>query len=151
MGRIVSIAYKPQDHAEPEDAYLRLPVEATTLIAGYGIEGDSKGGSAGRHLNIMDAASLRELEALGFDISPGAMGEQVVVDGIGLDALPAGTRIRMGDSAVVELVKPRTGCAKFERNQGLSPQRAASRMGMMADVTAGGPIRIGNSVEVVTP
>src|SRR2546425_602335 len=91
MARLVSIVYKPKDQAEPGSRYLRMPLQSAELVEGHGIAGDAKGGTRGRHLNIMVAENLGELEATGFDTRPGAMGEQLIVEGISVESLPQGT------------------------------------------------------------
>lgn len=148
MSELVSIVYKPQDAAPSEEAYTRIPLQQAQLVAGHGIEGDTKGGGT-RHLNLMSAQALQELSGEGFRTAPGQMGEQLILSGVELDTLPAGTRLQIGDEACVELTEPRTGCGKFERNQEKLRQDAAGRLGMMAQVVVGGSIAIGDPVKIV--
>lgn len=148
MGRLSSIVYKPDGAAKAESAYTRIALEEAQLIAGYGIEGDTKGGRPERALNIMSAETLQALGGEGFQILPGQMGEQLIVAGVEVDTLSVGTQIQIGATACVELTLPRTGCNKFEAYQEKSPQLAAARMGMMANVVTGGPIRVGDTVTV---
>lgn len=150
MSQLVSIVYKPKTAPSPKDEYLRLPCEQAQLVAGYGIEGDAKGGGNTRHLNLMSAHIVQELAGEGFRAVPGQLGEQLIVAGLDVDTLPCGTRLRIGDQACVELVEPRTGCAKFERFQDKSRQQCAGRMGMMARVLVSGTIAVGDPVSVVT-
>lgn len=150
MGEIVSIVYKP-DHLPPRptDHYTRVPVESARLVVGQGIEGDRKGGHPTRQLNLMAAEVLDQLGAEGFNVTPGQMGEQIIVRGIALDALPTGSRLRIGASAIIEVTAPRTGCDRFEALQGKAPALAAGRLGVMACVSADGEIRPGDPVEVL--
>jgi MOSC domain-containing protein YiiM len=79
------------------------------------------------------------------------MGEQLILEGLAqdLNTLPAGTQLQIGTEAVVELVKPRTGCDRFEAIQGLSPSLIQLRMGMMARVLRGGSIAVGDEVKIL--
>jgi MOSC domain-containing protein YiiM len=120
------------------------------LVANYGIEGDAKGGGT-RQLNLMSAETVEALAGKGFQTAPGELGEQLIVAGLNLDALPCGTRLRIGAEASVELTEPRTGCAKFERHQGKTKGEAAGQMGVMARVLEGGAIAIGDPVSCVDP
>src|SRR6266540_2655388 len=93
MSAIVSIAYSLTHlPAEPHDHYQRVPVSQAALVVGHGIQGDRKGGSPTRQLNIMSAEALAPLAATGFKIGPGQMGEQIVVSGLDLDALEPGAQ-----------------------------------------------------------
>lgn len=148
MASLASIVYKPKNAAPVGNAYLRAPIERARLTAGYGIDGDGKGGG-NRQLNIMAAETVGALAQEGFLAEPGQLGEQLMVSGIDVDALPVGTRLRIGADACVELYEPRTGCAKFERYQKRSPRECAGRLGYMARVVAAGEIAVGDPVAIV--
>ncbi len=149
MSQIASIVYKPAGLPEPEDDYLRIDLDEANLIAGYGIEGDQKGGSPNRNLNLMSYETLTNLRVRGFYTEPGQMGEQIVIHQMDVDNLPAGTRIQLGSEAVIEVIKQRTGCEKFERLQKRPRTDAAGQLGVMARVITGGKIRIGDPVKVL--
>jgi MOSC domain-containing protein YiiM len=149
MSELISIVYKPENAAQNVEGYTRLPLNEAELIVGHGIEGDAKGGHPERHLNIMAVEAMQTLKADGFHTEPGQLGEQLIVTGLDVDTLPVGARLQIGTTACVEITKPRTGCVVFERHQGLDRQEAAGRMGMMATVVVGGPIRVGDTVTQV--
>jgi MOSC domain-containing protein YiiM len=152
MAQVVSIVYRPQDAEtpRPENHFTRVPLTRARLVESHGIEGDAKGGSGARQLNIMFAESLAELRSGGFETDPGALGEQIVLGGVPADALTAGTRVKLGE-AIIEVGIPRTGCARFEMIQGKPRQSAKGRLGVMARVVLGGEIAVGDSVEVLAP
>lgn len=145
MAVLVSIVYKPQDGPPPVNAYVRVPLMEARLVVGYGIEGDVKGGGK-RQLNILSAETLEALAGDGFLTAPGQMGEQLVVSGVIVDALPSGALLQIGETACVEIVKPRVGCERFEKYQGKPLEVAAGRMGVLARVLRGGVIRVGDAV-----
>jgi MOSC domain-containing protein YiiM len=151
---IESIVFKPKKNpTTPLDEFQRIPLQRATLLAGYGIEGDAKGGHPSRQLNIMCRSTLDELRAEGFDVQPGQMGEQIIVSDVNLMVLQPGDRLQLGRDAVVEMTVPRTGCAQFEAHQG-QPNPTASRpgsLGIMAKVVQGGDIAVGDIVRVLTP
>ena len=66
-----------------------------------------------------------------------------------MNTLNAGDQVQIGDEARIEIVKPRTGCERFEHIQGLSPSLVQGRMGMMAKVVTPGVIRVGDAVKVL--
>lgn len=150
MISVTSIVYKPRGTtSDPQDHYFRIPLDSVNLIAGYGIEGDRKGGNPNRNLNIMSFETLEALGEEGFSTSPGQMGEQLVIQGLDMAKLVQGDRIKLGDRACVEVINQRTGCQRFEHIQGKSPQQAAGRMGVMAKVVTGGRIAVGDSVKLL--
>lgn len=149
MSHIVSIVYKPQNAPVAATGFFRVPLQQTQLVVDQGIEGDAKGGNPRRNLNLMAAESLERLASEGFQTTPGAMGEQLILSGIDLDSLPVGTRLQIGEQACIELTEPRTGCAKFERYQDKKREGAAGRLGMMARVVTGGIIAVGDPIEVM--
>jgi MOSC domain-containing protein YiiM len=150
MMSVSSIVYKPEGTSpDQQDHYLRIPLDSANLVAGYGIEGDRKGGNPKRNLNIMSFETLEALSEEGFSISPGQMGEQIDIQGLDVDALVVGDRLQIGDAAIVEVISHRTGCQRFEHIQGKTPQQAAGRMGIMAKVVTGGRIAVGDSVKLI--
>jgi MOSC domain-containing protein YiiM len=146
MAEIFSIVYKPHDAPDkPKGNYSRIPLETAQLIAGYGIEGDRKGGHPERQLNVMSYETLAALGENGLKVTPGAMGEQIIVRGLDIDSLAAGDRVQLG-TAWIEIVEPRRGCARFEAIQQVDPKTLQGRMGMIARVIEGGAIRVGDPV-----
>jgi molybdopterin adenylyltransferase len=150
MNNVTSIVYKPESAvSDPEDHYIRIPLNSANLVAGYGIEGDRKGGNPKRNLNIISSETLETLREDGFSTLPGQMGEQIVIQGIDVGKLAEGAQLQIGDQARVEVVSHRTGCQRFEKIQGKSPQLAAGRMGVMAKVVTGGKIAVGDAVKLL--
>lgn len=145
-GEIVSIVHKPADiDPRPPDHYARAPLQAATLEAGRGIVTDRKSRPE-RELNLMALETLEQLRAEGYRTAPGQMGEQIVVSGIAIDRLAAGTRLRLGTAAIIEVVKPRTGCDRLRQVQGCTLGQVAGRLGVMARVLVGGTIHVGDTV-----
>jgi len=150
VAELVSITYNPRDvERRPADRYARVPLCRATLVEGKGIAGDLKVGGRTRQLNVMRAETLAELAAEGRRTDPGELGEQLVIAGLDPAAFAEGTRLQLGDGAVIEVGIPRTGCTRFESIQGVSKQSVAGRLGVMARVVADGEVRVGDEVGVV--
>jgi len=153
MPHITSIVYQPRDQQYAEGAvdFMRLPLESADLMAGHGIRGDRKAGHhPDRQLNLLSTSWLAMAAAKGYRAAPGQFGEQLILDGIDLVTLPPGTRLQLGDAAVLEIVKGRTGCTRLEAAQGLSIA-GLGPIGVLARVIAGGSIRVGDPVAVLEP
>jgi MOSC domain-containing protein YiiM len=149
---------------------------AITLVEGLGVEGDAHAGVTVQHLSRMrrdpTKPNLRqvhlihaelhdELRAGGFDVAPGAMGENVTTRGVDLLALPAGTLLELGGGgAVIRVEGLRNPCAQLEEIQeGLMAAtldrdedgELIRKAGVMGTVVAGGQVRAGDAVTVRTP
>src|SRR5690349_19775306 len=148
MPNITSIVYKPKS-TKTHEHYQRVPLETATLIVGYGIEGDKKGGHLRRQLNLMSAEMVEQLHAEGYKTEPGELGEQLIIAGLDVDALKKGERLQIGDEACVEIVGLREPCSRFERIQGKSAKAAENRVGVLAKVIHDGKIGVGDEVKVL--
>lgn len=152
MPQVVSIAYTPANiERKPEDHYARASLDQARLIANRGLEGDVKGRAGDRQLNVMRAEDVAELRAEGYHTGPGELGEQLVIAGLDTAAFEAGTRLRLGETAVVEIVMLREGCDRFEHIQGHPKEASAGRIGAMARVVQSGDIAVGSQVTVEAP
>lgn len=148
--RVVSIVYTPSgSKRQPQGHYTRIPIDRAKLIEFRGIDGDLKGGTGNRQLNIMLAETLMELRVEGFKTAPGELGEQIVIAGISMESLIPGVKVRLG-KAVIEVTIPRTGCARFEAIQGKSKESVKGRLGVLARVVIGGEIAVGDGVELLS-
>ncbi|MEZ4768027.1 MAG: MOSC domain-containing protein [Caldilineales bacterium] len=141
---VTSIVYSPQP-----GSYNRKPLAQAVLLAGYGIDGDRKAGNPKRNLNIMDQETLDFLDAEGIPTGPGVLGENLILEGVRLDAQAPGTRIRIGQEALVEMVELRAPCYKLTALDARMPDFAVGRVGVMARVVEGGVVRVGDAVAIV--
>lgn len=145
------------------------------LLAGLGVKGDAHSGVTVQHRSRVAAdptqPNLRqvhlihgelhdELRRHGFDVAPGQMGENVTTRGVDLLSLPRGTRLRLGDAAVVEVIGLRNPCSQLDDLQpGLlkavidhdEEGRPIRKAGVMSVVLAGGWIRPGDRIQVELP
>lgn len=155
MAQITSIVYQPvgMTYGENREDYLRLPLESARLIAGHGLDGDQK---AGRHpdrqLNLLSYEWLQALAPQDYRTAPGQFGEQIIVQGLPLMELQPGDRLQMGEQAVIQITKPRTGCERLELAQRGKPVVGhLGPLGMLAKVIRDGTIRVGDPVELLSP
>lgn len=154
----------------------RKPTEASVrLVQGLGVEGDAHLGETVQHLSrkardpsqpnlrqvhLIHAELHDELRARGLAVSPGEMGENVTTRGIDLLALPASTRLHVGETVLLEVTGLRNPCAQLDgvraglmaatldRDDGGNLVRKA---GIMAVVLAGGEVRRGDAISVELP
>lgn len=157
-------------------AFSKAPApEGIELVAGLGVAGDAHQGAAVKHrsrvardpsqpnlrqVHLMHAELFEELAAKGFTIRPAEMGENVTTRGIDLLALPTGTLLRLGATALVAVTGLRNPCAQLDRfapglMQATLDRDAAGglvrKAGVMAVVLQGGPVRPGDAIAAVLP
>jgi MOSC domain-containing protein YiiM len=155
--------------------FSKIKQPSIRLVAGLGVEGDAHQGATVKHrsrvardptqpnlrqVHLIHAELHDELDALGFDVVAGEMGENVTTRGVPLLDLPVGTRLRLGRDAVVELTGLRNPCAQLDRFQrgllGAVLDRRADgtlvrRAGVMSVVVAGGDVAAGDEIVVELP
>jgi MOSC domain-containing protein YiiM len=145
------------------------------LLPGLGVEGDAHAGETVQHrsrvkrtpgapnlrqVHLLHAELHEELAAAGLVLTPGEMGENVTTRGVDLLALPVGTRLRLGEDAVVELTGLRNPCTQLD---GLRPGlmaaclerdrtgRLVRKAGVMAIVASSGEVRPSDAIVVELP
>jgi MOSC domain-containing protein YiiM len=149
MAHVQSIAFTPADiERTPAERYARISCERAALVAGRGIAGDVKARPGKRQLNVMLAQGVARLRDDGYRTAPGELGEQLVIAGLEEGAVEPGMRLRIGDTAIIQLGKLRTPCARFAGIQGFPAAAARERIGFMARVVVGGEFEIGSPVVI---
>lgn len=145
------------------------------LLKGRGVEGDAHMGETVKHrsrvaadptqpnlrqVHLIHAELLDELNAAGFRVAPGVMGENVTTRGIDLLGLPRGTRLHIGATAIVEVTGLRNPCIQLDQFQeGLTQAvldrdaegRLVRKAGVMGIVVEGGDVVPGDGIRVELP
>jgi MOSC domain-containing protein YiiM len=149
--------------------------DSILLVAGLGVEADAHSGTTVKHrsrvardptqpnlrqIHLIHGELHDELDASGFVLVPGQLGENVTTRGLDLLALPTGSRLRLGEAAVVEVTGLRNPCLQLN---GIYPGLMAATLdrdkdgnlvrkaGIMAVVVVGGTVRAGDPIEVALP
>lgn len=169
MPLVVSVA------SSPGHGFSKLVRASLTLIEGHGVAGDAHAGATVKHrsrvranplqpnlrqVHLLHAELLDELARSGFDVAPGALGENVTTRGIDLLALPVGASLRLGDQALVRITGLRNPCAQIDGfRAGLlsavlsrdAEGRLIRKSGVMGVVLRGGIVRPGDPIAVELP
>lgn len=171
-GPVASVIAVAQDDAH---RFTKPTRDHIVLVEGLGIEGDVHSGATVQHLariardpetpnlrqvHLMHTELFDELAGKGFTVTPGLLGENVTTRGVPLLDLPRGTRLHLGDDAVVEITGLRNPCVQIN---GIAPglmkavlDRDADgnlvrKAGVMGVVHAGGTVRAGDAIRVELP
>ncbi|MES1151014.1 MAG: MOSC domain-containing protein, partial [Dongia sp.] len=135
-----------------------------SLLEGQGVEGDAHSGETVKHrsrvrvdptqpnlrqVHLVHAELHDELKAAGFNVHPGDIGENITTRGIDLLALPTGTLLRIGRTAVIRITGLRNPCTQLDGfQQGLTAAvldrdaegRVVRKAGIMSVVLEGGEV-----------
>lgn len=155
--------------------FTKLNQDRIQLLAGLGVEGDAHMGKTVKHrsrvavdptqpnlrqVHLIHAELHDELRAIGFNVSPGQMGENVTTGGVDLLRLPTGAKLHLGDAAVVELTGLRNPCAQLNRFQpglmaavlGRDQQgKLIRKAGVMGIVLVSGEVCPGQPIQIELP
>lgn len=169
MGIVTAVSLRKGHH------FSKTTSLSIRLLKGLGVDGDAHMGETAKHrsrvardptqpnlrqVHLIHEELFDELAPKNFIVRPGEMGENVTTRGIDLLGLPAGTRLHLGDSAVVEVTGLRNPCIQIDRFQkGLmaatldkdADGNLIRKAGVMSVVLAEGDVRPGDNVRVVLP
>ncbi len=123
-------------------------VEEALLIQDHGIEGDAHAGTWHRQVSFLAAESIEKARFQGLDVTFGDFAENIATTGIDWQMMPIGTRLRLGDTALVEVTQIgkecHTKCAiYYKAGDCIMPKE-----GIFARVLKGGNIRVGDAIHV---
>ena len=145
------------------------------LLPGLRVEGDVHQGTTVKHrsrvardpkqpnlrqVHLIHAELHDELREAGLNVTAGQMGENITTRGIDLLSLPRGTRLSLGDAAVVEVTGLRSPYSQLEGLQSGLMRAVLERdghgnlvrkAGIMSIVVSGGEVRPGDSIDVELP
>jgi MOSC domain len=170
MKPIVQAVFSSQTHTMS-----KYPQASIQLLEGLGVDGDAHMGVTVKHRSRVaidpTQANLRqvhlihselhdELQARGFNIKAGQMGENITTRGLDLLGLPKGTKLSIGETAVLEITGLRSPCTQLDSLQdGLMNavlDRDANgnlirKAGIMGVVLFGGEVKANDIIYVELP
>ena len=159
----------------PRHKFSKSPEMSIRLLAGLGVEGDAHMGETVKHrsrvrvdptqpnlrqVHLIHEELFEEVGRAGFQVCPGALGENITTRGIDLLGLPVGTLLRIGDEAVIEVTGLRNPCVQIEGFQGGLLKQVVGRdeggnlvrkAGIMSVVREGGIVRPGDLLKAELP
>ena len=138
MARIVGVWTSPGRKSGRSDGH-----ERRLAIAGQGLEGCAHANPPKREVLFV---SKEHLDSVG--VEPGAIRENLTVEGDDVEQWPIGQRVRAGE-AVFEITMVCDPCHRMdELRQGLRAELQDKR-GMLARVVEGGEVAVGDDIELL--
>ena len=137
----------------------KLPVPSAHVTE-LGLEGDAHRelehhGGPERALCLFALEQIRALQAEGHAISPGAIGENLTVEGLDWERVTPGSRLELGDAVVIEVTRYTRPCFTIKKSfrdgdfSRVSQKKHPGSSRVYARVLKTGAIRQGDPVRLV--
>jgi MOSC domain-containing protein YiiM len=119
------------------------------ILEGHGIKDDAHGGQWHRQVSLLARESIQKMREMGLDVGCGDFAENITTQGLDLVHLPVGTCLRIGPSVVLEVTQIGKEChtrcsVYYQAGTCVMPTE-----GIFARVISGGPVRVGDTIEVI--
>jgi MOSC domain-containing protein YiiM len=119
------------------------------LEVGYGLRGDAHGGDWHRQVSLLSTEQIATMKEKGLDVEAGSFAENLTTIDFDLGSVKVGDRIRVGDSAILEITQIgkecHTRCAIYHKvGDCIMPEQ-----GVFARVLEGGDVKKGDPVDFV--
>jgi MOSC domain-containing protein YiiM len=116
------------------------------LEEGFGLRGDAHGGDWHRQVSLLSVEQIAVMKEKGLEVDAGSFAENITTEGFDLDSVQVGDRLRVGDSAVLEVTQIgkecHTRCAIYHKvGECIMPKQ-----GVFAKVIRGGEIKTGDTI-----
>ncbi|NLW06827.1 MAG: MOSC domain-containing protein [Clostridia bacterium] len=145
MGRIVAVCSSAHKGERKKN------IEQGILVPNHGLEGDAHAGPWHRQISLLALESIAKMQAKGLQVGPGDFAENLTTEGIDLVSLPLGTRLKIGDQVIAEITqigkKCHSRCAIYEQ----AGDCVMPREGIFVAILKGGPVQVGDRIEVLAP
>ena len=142
ISRIVSLAVSKKKGTR------KTPVQEAFISKDHGLEGDAHAGKWHRQVSFLSCESIDEARHQGLEVTFGDFAENIATTGIDWKTLPLGTRVRLGDTVLVEITQIGKECHNkcaiyYKAGDCIMP-----REGVFARVLKEGKIQCGDSIQV---
>lgn len=142
MGKILAIC------TSEKKGTLKNEVEEAKFIEDFGIENDAHAGKWHRQVSLLSFERIDEFRNKGAKVDFGAFGENLVVEGIEVEKLPVGQKIKIGD-VLLEVTQIGKKCHDrcniyYQVGDCIMP-----RNGIFTKVLSGGVVRVSDDCILV--
>jgi MOSC domain-containing protein YiiM len=127
----------------------KTPVEEAFIFRNHGLQGDAHAGKWHRQVSFLSSEAIEGARQNGLDVTFGDFAENISSTGIDWKTLPIGTRVRLGDTVMVEITQIGKECHNkcaiyYQAGDCIMP-----REGVFARVLEEGKIRCGDAIQIV--
>jgi MOSC domain-containing protein YiiM len=129
----------------------KIPVQSCdVLVTGLAEDRHDHGKhtSLDRAVSLVDLETLNQLNKEGYDVCPGAIGENLTVENLQLQSLEPGDNLTFSGGVRIELVEARKPCFVLDALDVKLKTDIVGRCGYLARVIVEGTISAGESITV---
>jgi MOSC domain-containing protein YiiM len=127
----------------------KVQVEEVSLIQDFGLEGDAHAGPWHRQVSFLASESIEQAREQGLDVTFGDFAENIATSGIDWLKIPIGTRVKLGETALVEVTQIGKECHNKCAIYYMAGDCIMPKEGIFARVLKGGKIRRGDDVGLI--
>lgn len=125
-------------------------IEEGTLIENFGFENDAHAGKWHRQVSLLAKESIEKAKGMRTDgLCHGMFAENITTEGTVLYTLPVGTKLKIGDSAVIEVTQIGKECHDGCAIKELVGQCIMPKEGIFGVVLTGGKVKAGDEIKVI--
>ena len=141
--RIVSIAMSKKKGTR------KTTIEEAILLQDHGLEGDAHAGPWHRQVSFLASESIERSQKQGLDVTFGDFAENIATTGIDWKNVPIGTKVKLGDDALVEITQIGKECHNkcaiyYQAGDCIMPKE-----GIFGRVLQGGKIACGDDITLL--
>ena len=141
--KIVSIAISKKKGTR------KVQVDQASLVQDHGLEGDAHAGQWHRQVSFLASESIEKTKKNGLDVTFGDFAENIATSGINWQKVPVGTKVHLGDSALVEITQIGKECHNKCAIYYLAGDCIMPREGIFGMVLKGGKIHCGDMIRIM--
>ena len=120
------------------------------LIENFGLEGDAHAGKWHRQVSLLAKESIEKAKGMRTDgLCHGMFAENITTQGIELHTLPIGTKLKIGDEALIEITQIGKECHDGCAIRELVGQCIMPKEGIFGIVLKGGTIKENDEIVIV--
>ena len=144
MAEVIAVCSSRKKGTRKED------IAEGILQQDYGLVDDAHADSSThRQVSVLAVESIAKMQRLGLNVGNGDFAENITSKGIDLVSLPVGSRLRVGDQAILEVTQIgkecHTKCAIYRQvGQCIMPEE-----GVFARVIRGGLVKAGDAIKAL--
>ena len=143
MARIVAVS------VSEKKGMRKTNVSEALLDVEHGLKGDAHAGDWHRQVSLLAQESIEKMQKMGLDVHAGDFAENLTTEGIDLVSLPVGTKIRVGETILMEVTQIGKVCHArcaiyYQAGDCVMPKE-----GIFTRVLLGGRVAPGDEITIV--
>jgi MOSC domain-containing protein YiiM len=143
MGEIIAVCISDKRGIQ------KTPVPVINCVKDHGIKEDAHAGDWHRQISLLADESAEVMRQKGVSIGPGDFAENVLTRGIEVKSLPIGSRLKVGETVVLEVTQIGKECHQHCAIYQAAGDCVMPREGIFAIVVEEGAIKAGDAIDVL--